>query len=100
MNMMTKRKLIGAVVAVFALTVLASAVFATGWGDLTVNDSPERLPTFDPYEDENEISTDSLTYVVFETYGPMVALLSLVMFGAMVGAICVAKEEVDDDDTN
>lgn len=98
--MMTKRKLIGAAVAIFAFAVLASAVFSTGWGDLVNNDTPERLTTFDPYEDENEISTDSLTYVLFETYGPMVALLSLVMFGAMVGAICIAKEEVDDDDSD
>ena len=89
--MMTKRKIIGAAVAVLALTVLASAVFATGWGDLVVNDSPERLPTFNPYEGDDEISIGSLTYVVFETYGPIIALLSLVMFGAMVGAICVAK---------
>lgn len=98
--MMTKRKMIGAAVAVLALTVLASAVFATGWGDLVVNDSPERLPTFDAYENDDELSTESLTYVVFETYGPIVALLSLIMFGAMVGAICVAKEEFDDDDSN
>ena len=98
--MMTKRKLIGGIVAVFALVVLASAVFATGWGDLVENESPEGLPTLAPYEGEDEISTESLTYVMFETYGPIVGLLSLVMFGAMVGAICVAKEEVDDDDTN
>lgn len=97
--MMTKRKLIGAVVAVLALTVLASAVFATGWGDLVANDSPERLPTFEVVED-GDLDNESLTYMAFETYGPIVALLALVMFGAMIGAICVAKEEVDDDDSD
>lgn len=96
--MMTKRKLIGGIVAVFALAVLTSAVFATGWGDLVENDSPERLDTFPVGEED--IRPESLTHVMFETYGPILGLLSLVMFGAMVGAICVAKEEVDDDDTN
>lgn len=97
---MTKRKIIGIVVAVLALTVLTVAVFATGWGGLVENESPESLPTFDPYDAEGDIDEKSLTFVLFELYGPLVALISLVMFGAMVGAICVAKEEVDDDDTN
>lgn len=98
--MMTKRKIVGIVVAVLALTVLTVAVFATGWGDLVVNDSPENLPTFDPYDANGDILEDSMTFVLFELYGPLIALISLVMFGAMVGAICVAKEEVDDDDSD
>ena len=98
--MMTKRKMIGVVVAAIALTVLTVAVFATGWGGLVTNDSPENLTTFDPYDANGDLMEDSLTFVLFELYGPMLVLISLIMFGAIVGAICVAKEEVDDDDTN
>ena len=97
---MTKRKMTGIVVAVLALTVLTVAVFATGWGGLVENESPENLPTFDPYDTNGEIMEDSLTFVLFEIYGPLIVLISLIMFGAMVGAICVAKEEVDDDDSD
>ena len=97
---MTKRKMIGVVVAALALIVLTVAVFATGWGGLVENESPENLPTFDPYDTNGEIMEDSLTFVLFEIYGPLIVLISLIMFGAMVGAICVAKEEVDDDDSN
>ncbi len=98
--MMSKRTIYGIVTAVIVLSALTFAVFATGWGDIVSNSWPQSLPTFNPIDGSGNILTGSLTYVMFETYGPIVALLSLIMFGAMVGAICVAREEVDDDDSN
>ncbi len=97
--MMSKRKLMGVVTAVLVLAVLTFAIFASGWGDLVAHSGPVSLPTFEPMVGETLLK-GSLSYMVFEVYGPIVALLSLIMFGAMVGAICVAREEVDDDDSD
>ncbi|MEA4977375.1 MAG: hypothetical protein VB016_02315 [Methanomassiliicoccaceae archaeon] len=98
--MMSKRTIYGIVTAVIVMVALTFAVFATGWGDIVTYDWPQSMPTFNPIDGSGNLLAGSLTYVVFETYGPIVALLALIMFGAMVGAICVAKEEVDDDDSN
>ncbi len=97
--MMTKRKIIGAVIAALVLIIFSVAIFVTGWGDLVNHSSPVRLPTLSPIEG-GALAADSLTYTLFEIFGPLFVLLSLVMFVAIVGAISVATEEADDDDSN
>jgi len=97
--MMSKRKIIGIATAVLVLAILTLAIFVTGWGDIVAYSGPVSLPTFKPMVG-GVLLEGSLSYVVFEVYGPIVALLSTIMFGAMIGAICVAKEEVDDDDSD
>ena len=50
--------------------------------------------------DDGTLKENSLNYGVFEAYGPLLIVLALLMFGAMVGGICVAREEVENDDTD
>lgn len=97
--MMTKRKIIGAVIAALVLIIFSVAIFVTGWGDLVNYSSPVRLPTLSPIVG-GALATESLAYTLFEIFGPLFVLLSLVMFVAIVGAISVATEEADDDDSN
>ena len=95
--MMSKRKLMGVVTAVLVLAVLTFAIFASGWETWSRTVAP---CLFHLQTHGETLLKGSLSYMVFEVYGPIVALLSLIMFGAMVGAICVAREEVDDDDSD
>lgn len=41
---------------------------------------------------------DTLNYAVFETYGPMMIVVTLMLFGAIIGAASISKEENDDSD--
>ena len=97
--MMTKRKIIGAVIAALVLVLFSAVIFATGWGDLVINSAPVRLPTLSPIEG-GVLATGSLAYVLFETFGPLFVLLSLVRFVAIVRTTSLATEQEDDDDTN
>jgi len=97
---MNKKVAMGTCVSVLLLAVLAASVVATDWDDYTSNESPESIP-FDGVVDESgTLDPNSLNYALFETYGPLLLVLALLMFGAMIGGVCIAREEVDRDDSN
>lgn len=92
---MSKRLALGAVVAVALVAVLAVGIYATTW-DMNY-DEPQAIE-YDPVDDGSELGHNSLNYQVFEHYGPLLIVLALVMFGAMVGGICIAREEIEVDE--
>ena len=47
-----------------------------------------------------ELVENSLAYTVFEKYGIVLLPLALLMFGAMIGGVCISREEVESDDTD
>ncbi|MDR2845866.1 MAG: hypothetical protein LBV63_01130 [Candidatus Methanoplasma sp.] len=97
---MSKKVLVGVSVAALLAVVLISAVVLTDWSDYTTNDSPESIP-FDGGDDgSGELDHNSLNYALFEQYGPVLLIVALLMFGAMIGGVCIAREEVENDDTN
>ncbi|MBR2394115.1 MAG: hypothetical protein IKA98_01240, partial [Candidatus Methanomethylophilaceae archaeon] len=51
-------------------------------------------------DDSGELKEESLSYTVFEKYGVILLPLALLMFGAMVGGVCISREEVESDDSN
>ena len=103
--MMSKRAGAGIGVAVVLLVALGACIYATSWDGMAE-------PTPIPYNgeagmnapsntnDDGTLKENSLNYGVFEAYGPLLLVLALLMFGAMVGGICVAREEVENDDTD
>jgi len=92
---MNKRLALGAVVAVALVAVLAVGIYATTW-DMP-NDEPQSI-TYDPADDVEELDHNTLNYQIFEHYGPLLIVLALLMFGAMVGGICIAREEIETDE--
>lgn len=48
------------------------------------------------YDDDDNLKTNSLPYMVFEKYGFVLIPLALLMFGAMVGGVVISKEEVEE----
>ena len=90
---MNKKLVVGSIAAVALIAVLAVGIYATVW-DMP-NDAPQSID-FDPTPDASgHISENSLNYQIFEHYGPVLLILAVLMFGAMVGGICVAREEIE-----
>ena len=107
--MMSKKAAAGLGVAVVLLITLSACVYATDWNGLGhINDEMSSIPygnhdssTTDPiYDSSGNLDPDSLNYKVFEEYGPLLLVLAMLMFGAMVGGICVAREEDESVDTD
>jgi len=94
---MNKKAAVGALVAVLLLTVLVSTVAMTEWN--TSYDTPQEIP-FTGEDADEDVFQSSLNYNLLETYGPVLLVLSILMFGAIIGGVCVAREEVEQDDTN
>ena len=86
---MNKKALVaGIIIASFALVMLGAVALSgdfqeyndNGVGDISYTGTEE----------------GDLPYELFETYGPLLLVLGLLMFGAIIGAAYVAKEDDDD----
>lgn len=91
---MSKATVLGAAAAIALVAVLAVGVYATTW-DMNY-EAPVPIE-FDTPEDGMP-HPGSLNYVIFEQYGPLLIVLAILMFGAMVGGICIAREDIEDDE--
>jgi NADH:ubiquinone oxidoreductase subunit 6 (subunit J) len=100
MMRMNKKIAIGICVSAMLLTVLAASVIATNWDDRGMNDSPGSIDFTGEVDAYGDMDPNSLNYALFERYGPLLLILAVLMFGAMIGGICIAREEVDHDDPN
>ncbi len=103
---MNKKVLLGGAVSALLLIVLVVGVATVDWDDYTASDVPNEVPVFPTddqdsiWDDNGELKEESLSYTVFEKYGVILLPLALLMFGAMVGGVCIAREEVESDDSN
>ena len=103
---MNKHVAIGAVSAVVLCAVLLFGVFGSDWfqgqsEDVVYDENGKPVPQpieFDPDTSSGHIDTGSLNYVVFEQYGPLLIVLAILMFGAIVGGVCIAREETEKDE--
>ena len=105
---MNKKTAVGAAVSVILLAVLVAGIATVNWDDFTESDSPISLPDISTkpgapdsiYDENGDLKENSLAYTVFEKYGLVLVPLAILMFGAMVGGVCIAREEVEKDDSN
>lgn len=93
---MNKKVAIGVGVAAMLLVVCAAAVMVTDWDDYMSNDSPESIPFTDVVDEEGNLDESSLNYNLFEKYGPLLIVVGILMFGAIVGGVCIAREDVEE----
>ena len=80
--------LTGALVLVFGAAVLSDE-----WhSDLNSGVPYEETPWgIDPADPESSIS-----YQLFENFGPLMLILALLLFGAIIGGVYISKEEEDE----
>jgi len=97
---MNKKVAIGICISAMLLTVLAASVMATDWDDYMTNESPEGIDYVGGVDEDGNMDPNSLNYALFEKYGPLLLILALLMFGAMIGGVCISREEVEQDDTD
>ena len=77
---------VGALLAVAMIFILTMMILSNGWtGD-------EITPV--PYGPE----PDGLSWALFETYGPMMVLVSALLFGAIIAGAAIARGEKKEDD--
>jgi len=82
---------IGVIIAAAVLVMMSSAVLTYDWEA----DEMHSIP-FTPNPD-GDLVAGSLNFELFETYGPVILVLAMLMFGAIIGGAYVAKEEDEDD---
>jgi len=90
--MRNKKQIIGAIVAGAMAVILIAGFIAADWN---TRDEPEAVP-FAP-EDGN-LPHNSINYVLFEEWGPIMLVLGAVMFGAIIAGVALSKEEDDDEE--
>jgi len=72
----------------------------TEWDEIVTNESPEGIDFVGTTDEDGNMDTNSLNYALFEKYGPLLLILALLMFGAMIGGVCIAREEGEHNDTD
>ena len=102
---MNKKVAIGAGVAALLLIVCMGSVFATDWDSHMKYNEPQNIPFTDVVDETDTLNPQSLNYNLFEKYGAVLLVMALLMlavlmFGAMIGGVCISREESDDDDPN
>lgn len=104
---MSKRTILGATAAVALLAVLLVGIAVT---DIDTDyDTPngvitgmgagagEGMDGADSIIDaDGKLIEESLEYSIFEKYGVVLIPLAVLMFGAMVGGVCIAREEAEE----
>lgn len=81
------KKLVAVYTATFFLFTFVYSIIFHHWD---MNDEPTKV-TFGL---TNEIlMKESINYQLFETWGPVLFVLGILMFGAMIAGICISKEE-------
>jgi len=96
MRMVKRTMLIGVAIAATVLVMFAAITLSDDMKGFEGKE-PNGVP-FTP-EDDGTLDTGSLPYVLFEEYGPVLLVLAILMFGAIIGGAYIAKED-DEDDTD
>lgn len=88
---MKRKALVGIALCLTLVVVMGGMIVDTEWnaddGMQSIDFMPSDAVPFD----------ETLNYALFETYGPMLMVVTLMLFGAIIGAACISKEEEDDD---
>jgi NADH:ubiquinone oxidoreductase subunit 6 (subunit J) len=93
---MNRKALIPSVALGVAVMVMFSvAAFSGGWfKDYNAEELHEQK--YAP-EADGTLHEDSINYQLFERYGPVLLVLAILMFGAIIGGVYIAKEDEDND---
>lgn len=80
------KKVVGSIVLVF-LCIFAISAVSHNW---KMNDEPVKVAFG---LTNGSLVEESINYQLFETFGPILLVLGVLMFGAMIAGICISKEE-------
>ena len=89
---MSKKAVLGGVFAVAMAVIIIAGVLSVDWG-FEENEEPASVP-FAP-DDTGKVAENSINYVLFEKWGPIMLILGAVMFGAIIAGVTLSKEDED-----
>lgn len=100
---MNKRLVIGAVVSVALLAVFIAGIATANYDGSY--DAPHGVPSGigagdgegDIFDEGGILNVDSLAHSIFEDHVYVMLPLAILMFGAMIGGVCIAREEVEEE---
>ncbi len=100
---MSKRMIIGAVVSVALLAVFIAGIVTADYN--SAYDEPNGVPSGmgagagegEIFEGNGDLKEDSLAYSIFEEHAFVLIPLAVLMFGAMIGGVCISREEVEEE---
>jgi NADH:ubiquinone oxidoreductase subunit 6 (subunit J) len=78
------------VMGIAMIGMLGGMVLSTDWHD---DEGMNSIP-FAPSDDVD--FTDTLNFALFETYGPVMLVVSLLLFGAIIGSAAISQEEEEE----
>jgi len=87
-----KKMVIGVAIGITMAIMLCGVMLDTEW---QTNDEMSEIP-YTP--DEGTNFEDTLNYAIFETYGPLLLVVGMLLFGAIIGGAAVSQEEEDEHD--
>ncbi|MCL2785622.1 MAG: hypothetical protein FWD81_00140 [Methanomassiliicoccaceae archaeon] len=92
---MDKRALVPSVVlAVAIMAIFSAAAFS---GDWFRDYNAEELHPQEFAPGPDGLSKDSINYMLFEEFGPILIVLALLMFGSIIGGVYIAKEDEEEE---
>lgn len=100
---MNKRFVIGAVVSVALLAVFIAGIATANYDGSY--DTPQGVPSGmgagvgegEIFDDDGTLDHNSLAYSIFEDHVFVLLPLGILMFGAMIGGVCISREEVEEE---
>lgn len=85
---MNKRNIVCGIVAIAIVCGIAASAISYDWN---MKDGPKAIPF--GLEDDGTLADNSINYMMFEVWGPILLVLGTVMFGAIIAGVCISKEE-------
>ncbi len=89
---MSKKAVLGGIFAVAMAAIIIVGVLSVDW-EFDKNEEPASVP-FAP-DDTGNVPENSINYVLFEEWGPIMLILGAVMFGAIIAGVTLSKEDED-----
>ena len=85
---MNKRKVLCGIIAIAVVCGLAASALTYDWN---MKGGPTPIPF--GLDDDGSLAENSINYVMFEVWGPIMLVLGTLMFGAIIAGVCISKEE-------
>ena len=85
---MNKRNVICGIIAIAVVCGLAASALTYDWD---MKDGATPIPF--GLNADGTLAENSINYVMFEVWGPILLVLGTLMFGAIIAGVCISKEE-------
>ena len=85
---MNKRNIVCGIVAIAVVCGIAASAITYDWD---MKDGPTPIPF--GLNDDGTLADNSINYMMFEVWGPILLVLGTLMFGAIIAGVCISREE-------